>query len=251
VLAASERVATEIDNLAKLSGVDPAVAQQCRVKFEQRSQEAIEQLDSIAQVFPEYAQAVQTLTARRIALDAEIDAVAQLASVGRIPASVAKSIRDGVDRAYKELARQPLSALEARPEELLKRVPMFEKVDANDFQRLVDTLVPRTVLAGERIIQQGERGKSLFLIARGVVAVLVARGNQPALRVASLHAGDFFGEMALLTDEPRNATVKAATDCRLFELSRRDVEALCEVCEGVKDALEAAARQRAVEPSGR
>ena len=75
--------------------------------------------------------------------------------------------------------------------------------------------------------------------------MLVARGGQSALRVASLHAGDFFGEMALLTDEPRNATVMAATDCRLFELSRRDVEALCNVCEGVKDALEAAARERA------
>jgi len=245
VLAASERVATEINNLAELSGVDSSVAQQCRAHFEKRAQEAIEQLDSIAQVFPEYVQAVQTLTARRIALDAEVDAVERLASVGGIPESVAKAVRAGVDRAYRELARQPLSALEARPEELLKRVPMFEKLGEIDFQRLVDTLVPRTVLAGEKVIQQGERGKSLFLIARGVVAVLVARGAQSALRVASLHAGDFFGEMALLTDEPRNATVKAATDCRLFELSRRDVEALCDVCEGVRDALETAARERA------
>ena len=249
VLAASERVATEIKHLAELSGVDPTVAQECRARYEQRGQEALEQLDSIAQVFPEYAQAVQTLTARRIALDAEVDAVEHLASVGGIPDSVATSIRSAVDKDYKALARQPLSALEARPEELLKRVPMFEKVDESDFQRLVDTLVARTVLAGEKIIQQGERGKSLFLIARGVVAVLVTNDDQPPIRVASLHAGDFFGEMALLTDEPRNATVKAATDCRLFELSRRDVEALCEVCEGVRDALETAARQRAAEPN--
>jgi CPA1 family monovalent cation:H+ antiporter len=245
VLAATERVTSEINNLAELSGVDPSVAQQCREKFENRSREAMEQIDSIAQVFPEYVQAVQTQTARRIALDAEVDALEQLVAVGGIPDSIAKTVRAGVDKAYRELARQPLSALEARPEELLKRVPMFEKLDETDFQRLVDTLVPRTVLAGEKIIQQGERGTSLFLIARGVVAVLVARGSTPASRVASLHAGEFFGEMALLTDEPRNATVMAATDCRLFELSRRDVEALCGVCEGVKDALEAAARDRA------
>jgi CPA1 family monovalent cation:H+ antiporter len=249
VLAASECVATEVDNLANLSGVDPSVAQQCRAHFDKRAQEAIEQLDSIAQVFPEYVQAVQTQTARRIALDAEVAAVEELASVGGIPESVSKAVRVGVDKAYRELARQPLSALEARPEELLKRVPMFESLEETDFQSLVDALVPRTVLAGEKIIQQGERGRSLFLIARGVVAVLVVQGTRPASRVASLHAGEFFGEMALLTDEPRNATVMAATDCRLFELSRRDVEALCEVCEGVRDALEAAALQRAGDES--
>ena len=250
VLAATDRVAKEISTFAELSGIDPSLAQQCREQFEKRSQSAIEQLDSIAQVFPEYVQAVQTLTARRIALDAEVEAVRQLAAVGGIPDSVAKSVRASVDKAYGELARQPLSALEARPEELLKRVPMFERLAEADFQRLVDTLVPRTVLADEKIIQQGERGKSLFLIARGVVGVMVAKGSKPAARVASLHAGEFFGERALLTDEPRNATVMAATDCRLFELSRRDVEALCEVCEGVKEALEAAAKEREVRPSG-
>ena len=249
VLAATERVTSEINNLAELSGVDPSVAQQCRVQFENRSEQAMEQIDSIAQVFPEYVQAVQTQTARRMALDAEVDAVKQLVAVGGIPEAVAKLVRAGVDKAYRELARQPLSALESRPEELLKRVPMFERLAEADFQRLVDTLVPRTVLAGDKIIQQGERGKSLFLIARGVVGVLVAKGTGPASRVASLHAGEFFGERALLTDEPRNATVMAATDCRLFELTRRDVEALCEVCEGVREALEAAAKAREVIPS--
>jgi hypothetical protein len=249
VLAATDRVATEINRLAELSGVDPSLAQECREQFEARGKAAIEQIDSIAQVFPEYVQAVQTLTARRIALDAEVVAVEQLAAAGGIPESVAKSVRAGVDKHYRELTRQPLSALESNPEELLKRVPMFEKLDDADVQRLVDTLVPRTVLAGERIIQQGERGRSLFLIARGVVAVLVTKGNKPATRVASLHAGEFFGERALLTDEPRNATVMAATDCRLFELSRRDVEALCEVCVGVKDALQTAAREREVRPT--
>ena len=249
VLAATGRVVTEINRLADLSGVDPSVARKCREQFESRGKTAIEQIDSIAQVFPEYVQAVQTLTARRIALDAEVVAVEQLAAAGGIPDSVANSVRAGVDKHYRELARQPLSALESNPEELLKRVPMFERLDDADFQRLVDALVPRTVLAGEKIIQQGERGRSLFLIARGVVAVLVTKSTKSAARVASLHAGEFFGERALLTDEPRNATVMAATDCRLFELSRRDVEALCEVCDGVKDALQTAAREREVRPT--
>ncbi|MCH8146260.1 MAG: hypothetical protein IIA55_16245, partial [Gemmatimonadetes bacterium] len=46
-------------------------------------------------------------------------------------------------------------------------------------------------------------------------------------------------------DEPRSATVHSVTACQLYELSKQDVDALCEVCDGVKEALTAAARERA------
>ena len=101
----------------------------------------------------------------------------------------------------------------------------------------MNLLVPRTVLAGETVIRQGERGDSLYLIARGVVAVLIAVDGKPSERVASLHAGEFFGEMALLTAERRNATVRAVTDCQVYELAKREVDALCAFCPGVKEAL--------------
>ena len=77
-----------------------------------------------------------------------------------------------------------------------------------------------------------------------VVAVLVESGGAGPRRMASLHAGDFFGEMALLSAAPRNATVQAVTACQLYELAKRDVDALCEVCTGVRNALTEAARQR-------
>ena len=55
--------------------------------------------------------------------------------------------------------------------------------------------------------------------------------------MASLHAGEFFGEMALLTQEPRSATVQAITGCQLFELKSKDVDGLCQVCPGVRESL--------------
>ncbi len=244
ILAASEQVLSQIEHLSELSGAEPQVEAECRAAFENRATTTMEQLDSIAEHFPEYVQAVQTQTVRRIVLDAEADAIQGLAAVGGIPESVANAARSGVQQAQRELARQPLAALESSPEDLLRRVPMFQELGAEDLQRVAAQLVSRTVLAGDTVIRQGERGTSLFLIARGVVAVLIRQNNQPAERVAALHAGDFFGEMALLSDEPRSATVNAATDCHLFELSKPDVEALCQSSSGVREALELAAAAR-------
>jgi len=245
VKAAGGHVGRELDRLGQLIGADPATVAQCRGVYEERAHKAAERLDSIAEVFPEYVHEVQRQTVQRIGLDSEVAAIEQLASVGAIPESAGRAVRSEVDEAKRELARRSsLAALQTGPEELLKRVPMFEGLGAGDVQRVVAALVPRTMLAGETIIRQGERGDSLYLVARGVVAVLVARDGGQAARVASLHAGDFFGEMALLTDEPRSATVRAATDCRLFELSRADVYKLCDACPGVREALEHAAAER-------
>ncbi len=244
ILDASHHVTAELERLVELSGADEALAADCRAEWERRGREAMARLDSVAEYFPEYVRAVQSRTVRRIVLDGEVDAVEELASAGGIPASVAREARGNVDTARKKLAKQPVSALAPRPEELLARVPMFADLSPEDHQRVVDALVLHTVLAGRTIIRQGQKGTSLFLVARGVVAVLIAEDGAQPKRVASLHAGDFFGEMALLTEEPRTATVTAVSDCQLYELAKRDVDAICETSRGVKDALVAAYRKR-------
>jgi CPA1 family monovalent cation:H+ antiporter len=244
VLEASRRVIEEINILVSLSGIDSELAAECRGAYQRFGDEAMARIDDIAEHFPEYARAVQRQTARRIALDGEADAIAALAAKGGIPASAAREARRAVDASQRELARRPVSALEFQPAELLGRVPMFEKLTPEDFQRVVAALAARTFLAGEDIIRQGEHGTSLFLLARGVVAVFVSLDPQKDRRMASLYAGEFFGEMALLTAQPRTATVRAVTDCQLYELKKRDVDAICGTCTGVKAALVEAYEQR-------
>ena len=156
---------------------------------------------------------------------------------------VAREAQDEIEERVRELARQPVSALAPKPAELLARVPFFENLRPEDLDKVVRCLQPRTVLRDEAVIRQGERGSSLFLIARGVIAVYVSQDGSER-RVASLYAGDFFGEMALLTAERRTATVRAVTDCQLYELSKADVDAVCEVCDGVGEALVEAAERR-------
>jgi hypothetical protein len=244
VLAASTRAGQVVKDLAELGGASTELVEECRAWYRQRGESAIQRIDTVAEHFPEYVHAVQRHTARRIALDGEAAAIERLAAGGGIPETVAREARRTVEREQRRLMRQPVTALEPRPEELLAKVPFFQDIDPDDFQRVVDALVPRTVLAGESVVRQGEKGTSLFLIARGVVAVIVAAPGAPPKRVASLHAGEFFGEMALLTQEARSATVTAVTGCQMFELSSKDVDALCELSPGVRDALVNAYEER-------
>lgn len=74
---------------------------------------------------------------------------------------------------------------------------------------------PVTFKVGASVITEGEPGQEMFVIESGSVEVF--RGSGPAEhRISLLSAGDFFGEMALLDDQPRTASVRAATACRLL-----------------------------------
>jgi small-conductance mechanosensitive channel/CRP-like cAMP-binding protein len=98
---------------------------------------------------------------------------------------------------------------------------------------------------GEAIVRQGEPGASMFMLHRGSCEVLVQKGDAPPVSVAMLQAPAFFGEMSLLTGEPRSATVRACGDARLFsidkELFRKVLAADSTLAQRLAEAL--AARQ--------
>ncbi len=74
--------------------------------------------------------------------------------------------------------------------------------------------------AGESIVREGDEGGSLFIIRSGVVEVLAASSDGRPVHIRDLTRPAFFGEMALMTGERRNATVRARTDAELIELGR-------------------------------
>jgi small-conductance mechanosensitive channel/CRP-like cAMP-binding protein len=106
---------------------------------------------------------------------------------------------------------------------------------------VLDRLALGTVSAlyapGEPIIVEGESGNELFIIERGSVQVLVARDERPRVPVASLSAGHFFGEAALLREEKRSATVVALTECELLVISASAFRAAAEVDPSIAERL--------------
>lgn len=78
--------------------------------------------------------------------------------------------------------------------------------------------------AGAVVVMQGRPGNSLFFVMEGLVDVLIESPQQPARRVGRLAQGQYFGEMSLLTGEPRSATIRTATSVVLYEIEKRVLE---------------------------
>jgi CRP-like cAMP-binding protein len=91
--------------------------------------------------------------------------------------------------------------------------------------RVVDGFMhERKYLRDEVIFDEGEQGEALYLVLEG--QVLICRQGQSQPPIATLEAGQFFGELALLDDAPRSAQARAADDCTLLVLFRGDFQGL-------------------------
>ena len=91
----------------------------------------------------------------------------------------------------------------------------FSPLAADERAALLAVARPVQYASGEAIVRQGQAARSLFVVVRGEASVTLAGTTG---EVARLRKGDVFGEMSLLTGEPRTATVTAATDCDLIEI---------------------------------
>jgi small-conductance mechanosensitive channel/CRP-like cAMP-binding protein len=127
--------------------------------------------------------------------------------------------------------------------------PLFQCLD----EEQLDSLLVRSELnrfgRGERVIEEGAAGDSMFVLLRGTAQVSVARNGTP-LRVGVLRAGDLFGEMSLLTGEPRTATVRAEHDCEVLEISKPVMSELLHAAPQCLDQLSELLAKRKMETEG-
>jgi NTE family protein len=107
----------------------------------------------------------------------------------------------------------------------LSKVPLFSTIPREQLPRLAALFEPVFAEKGHIVCTEGEPGDAMYIIKSGSVGVYVTR-NSGELLVNYLHRGDFFGEMALLTQRTRTATIKVILDAHLCRLSRHDFEQL-------------------------
>ena len=116
--------------------------------------------------------------------------------------------------------------------EFLKGVEAFKNLTPNELANIAEHMTRRQYMPGEVIVREGDVGTELFLISDGEVQI--ERGGH---EVARLSAGEFFGELALLSGNPRNATVIAARPVDSYVLGKPDFDAAIEASQSFREQL--------------
>lgn len=128
---------------------------------------------------------------------------------------------------FNHIVRSSAMNRRTRYEDFLKRVPILGSMEAYELYSMCDALQTVTFKKGETIVKQGDVGDQFFIVEEGECQVdKVYAPDTPPQEVMQCKSGDYFGELALLNNEPRAATVVASTDCKLLTLSRKTFKML-------------------------
>ncbi|MCC6995663.1 MAG: cyclic nucleotide-binding domain-containing protein [Deltaproteobacteria bacterium] len=139
-------------------------------------------------------------------------------------------------------------------EAALPKTPLFSALDSASLQRMIETCQLLECAPGDTVFKQGDTGDRLYVVAHGEVVVtrMVQRTPDqgevpPAIEVARMGEGSFFGEVGLLTDTPRSATVTALVDTTLLVIDRDVIGDLVEERPGVLKVLLEFLRERLID----
>ena len=121
--------------------------------------------------------------------------------------------------------------------EFLKSVPLFSRLGEASLDAVLRLTRRRKFRKDEVIFHEKEPGDSLFIILHGRVKVAIFGDDGKEVTLSILSEGDFFGEMSLLDQEPRSATIVAEEDCELLSLQRDDFTRALEHDPGMSGSL--------------
>ena len=116
-----------------------------------------------------------------------------------------------------------LRRMASAPVELIKKVPLFSDLDDRELREIAQSMKERTFSAGDTVTEEGKGGVGFFVIDDGTATVSVGGAER-----ASLGPGDYFGEVALIADVDRTATITADSDLRCYGMTFWDFRPLVE-----------------------
>jgi cAMP-dependent protein kinase regulator len=128
----------------------------------------------------------------------------------------------GVDRAtFKVILMDTTMKKRTLYKDFLQKVPILNSLTEYEQLTIADALVERTYADGETVCTQGEPGDSFYIIRKGVASCTQQDGDGKVQEVARLEEGSYFGEIALLTQKPRQATVNAVDVLSVLSMDRK------------------------------
>jgi CRP-like cAMP-binding protein len=128
--------------------------------------------------------------------------------------------------------------------EAVHAIPLLSTMSEAAFRRVLGTLVLRRLPASSFVIREGEPGNSFFFVAGGDLRVFATDGLGRQTELAKLGEGAVFGEMALLSAQPRSASVTCVSDVDVLEVGRQSLASLADELGAVAEALHGFTRER-------
>jgi Na+:H+ antiporter len=233
-----------LDYIHSEPDLDPADRQQLKDTYTVRMNLFLNNVAKIRQEFPEFYQGFELRLSLRAALAAVAQEINEENRHGTIGAKSAASILRLVETVRNEMSDGEDQVSEPDAKSLLGAVPLFADLDDEIITSIAGRSRSVHFLQEDIVIGEGEHGDALYLIVRGRVAVSRVSADGEFQQLRELGAGDFFGELALLGEQVRTATVKAVQSCTLLRLTRKDVLEISAQHAAFKTRLDAARQAR-------
>ncbi|GAB4226802.1 MAG: cation:proton antiporter [Kiloniellaceae bacterium] len=186
----------------------------------QRLIEVERHIDALRLQYPTFARELDHAVLERYAYREEVEQVDQMRAAGIISEDLARHLRSEAESVHASHRRSNAVDIRATTPELLRAFPVFSDLADDELQRIAKRLQARVFAADAFVFKRGDRADGMYFIASG--AVEIAIGTQQV----RLGRGDFFGEMALLNQSRRSASVRSLSYSHLLYLPRAAFEEL-------------------------
>ena len=204
-----------------------------------RRQKVSEQaLDSLRAAYPDYARQLEKRLLQQIATRLETAHYKQMLGNSTIGKELHSDLVAQMKERTAGYVKRPKMDLGLDAGKLVGSMPFFAELTHERKQEIARMLKPRLALPGEAVVRKGDKGDAMYFISSGAVRVEVE--PNPVI----LGSGDFFGEMALLSDQPRNVSVVAEGFCDLLALYTKDFRILLDQDPELKATIEQVAAAR-------
>ncbi|EFO28954.1 sodium/hydrogen exchanger family protein [Roseibium sp. TrichSKD4] len=218
--------------------VGPRVGDILHETLAARRGEILKAIEAIRLQYPDYADSQEELFLRRTGLRLEEASFADAHSSSLIGAELYNDLLRETSRVRHETMTRSELDLRMKTEELLSQHALFSELSEERRKDIARMMRPRFAIPGDRLIRKGDKGDKAFFIASGAVEV------QTETNVLRLGRGDIFGEIALVTGQPRSADVIALGYCQLLMLSAADFRALMDRAPDLKEHVDQLSQKR-------
>jgi len=223
--------------------VGERAAEAVRGALRQRQQMTDAALEALRAQYGAYSHLLEQRFLNRVALRREDLEYRTLFDERLIGPELFGALGRDLQTARTRIERRPHLDLGLDARALVAHVQLLAGLTPDQLDRVARLLRPRLAVPDERLIAAGDRGDAMYFIASGVVTVKgPGQSSGPPIL---LTRGDFFGEMALVLDQPRQADVIALSYCQLLVLERRDFQGLVRSHRAIRTQIERAVADRA------